>query len=176
MQHCLFHFHSMSGLNHQSHIDFTSKLFQQQILDQLSKIETIRSSFCSTKSGGSQEGGQVQDSLHAETIGQTGQGAVILPVTFTDEEIHMRECHRDTTALVKVFGKSTFFVTMTCNTWWPQITAQLKWGQTPFHRPDTHCPQSHSSFCISNQTLAKEKISKLQCNTLSQTTLPLGLH
>ena len=54
----------------------------------------------------------------------------------------------------------TFSITITCNTSWPQITAQLKYrGQTPFHRPDTHCQLSYSSFCISNQTLAKQQNS-----------------
>ena len=107
----------MWGLIHQSHIDFTSKLFQQQTVDQLSKIETIRSSFCSTKSGGSQEGGQVQDSLHAETIGQTGQGAVILPVTFTDERLSHERMSQRHNSFGERFWEVHIFHCNDCNTW-----------------------------------------------------------
>ena len=40
------------------------------------------------------------------------------------------------TALLREYGKPTFFVTVTCNLQWVEIQRELKPGQCPYDRPD----------------------------------------
>merc|ERR1711989_81661 len=42
----------------------------------------------------------------------------------------------DAMAIVRVLGKPDYFLTMTCNPRWPEITAELKEGQSPEDRPE----------------------------------------
>ena len=42
----------------------------------------------------------------------------------------------DAMAIVRVFGKPTLFVTITCNPKWPEIADALLPGQKPEDRPD----------------------------------------
>jgi hypothetical protein len=42
----------------------------------------------------------------------------------------------DAMALVARYGRPDYFVTMTCNPYWLEITEQLLPGQTPQERPD----------------------------------------
>ena len=42
----------------------------------------------------------------------------------------------DAMALVARYGRPDYFVTMTCNPYWPEILEQLLPGQTPQDRPD----------------------------------------
>ena len=39
-------------------------------------------------------------------------------------------------AIVRVYGRPTYFVTFTCNPSWPEIQAALLPGQDPQSRPD----------------------------------------
>ena len=44
--------------------------------------------------------------------------------------------YQDAMAIVRVFGRPTYFVTMTCNPAWPEIQAELLPGQDAQSRPD----------------------------------------
>ena len=44
--------------------------------------------------------------------------------------------YQDAMAIVRVFGRPTYFVTFTCNTNWPEIQAALLPGQDAQSRPD----------------------------------------
>ena len=48
----------------------------------------------------------------------------------------MQQCYQDSIAIVTHFGKPTFFITMTANPRWPEITNMLYPGQQPTDRPD----------------------------------------
>lgn len=43
---------------------------------------------------------------------------------------------QDSMALCRKFGKPEFFITFTCNPKWPEITANLQFGQTANQQPD----------------------------------------
>jgi hypothetical protein len=47
----------------------------------------------------------------------------------SDRDVHSR--FMDAMALVARYGRPDFFVNMTCNPYWPEITEQLLPGQTP---------------------------------------------
>lgn len=55
--------------------------------------------------------------------------SVILPSTFEGSPRNMREKYHDAKAIVSRFDKSDVFVTMTCNTKWPEIVDNLFVGQ-----------------------------------------------
>jgi hypothetical protein len=42
----------------------------------------------------------------------------------------------DAMAIVQRWGKPDYFITMTCNPYWEEITEKLLPGQTPQDRPD----------------------------------------
>jgi Helitron helicase-like domain at N-terminus len=48
----------------------------------------------------------------------------------------MRRRYMDEMALVREYGKPDMFLTMTCNSNWDEICAELLDGQSPSDRPD----------------------------------------
>jgi hypothetical protein len=52
----------------------------------------------------------------------------------SDRDVHSR--FMDAMALVAWYGHHDFFITMTCNPYWPEITDQFLPGQTSQDRPD----------------------------------------
>ena len=48
----------------------------------------------------------------------------------------MQQNYQDAMALVRQFGFPDFFVTMTANPAWPEVTQQLREWETPADRPD----------------------------------------
>jgi hypothetical protein len=61
---------------------------------------------------------------------------VILPASFSGGPRFMVEHYQDAMAIVRTFGKPTFFITFTCNAAWEEITKELMPGQTAVDRPD----------------------------------------
>lgn len=61
---------------------------------------------------------------------------IILPSSFIGGPRAMHELYHNAMALLKFYGPPSFFVTMTANPKWPQITAALLPGQTSDDRPD----------------------------------------
>lgn len=62
-----------------------------------------------------------------------------LPSSVFGSPRHLRKLARNALAIVSELGKPTFFITLTCNPNWPEITTQLLLGQTAFDRPDIVC-------------------------------------
>ena len=120
--------HSMERANIEPTIHLGQKLFQQWIVDQFTKIEMSRLKWiCSNqKIIRADKYRNVVNSLNAGTIEETGRAQVILPATFTHGERFMKESYRDAMALVRVHGKPTLFITMTCNPQWDKIQAKLQ--------------------------------------------------
>ena len=48
----------------------------------------------------------------------------------------MLQHYNDAMAIVRKYGKSDLFITMTCNPNWPEIKKKLLPGQQPADRPD----------------------------------------
>ena len=56
-------------------------------------------------------------------------------VVIIEKNLRLRS-YQDAMAIVRVFGRPTYFVTFTCNTNWPEIQAALLPGQDAQSRPD----------------------------------------
>jgi hypothetical protein len=80
----------------------------------------------------------LMDHLQSEAAAQglTPGKAVILPSSFQGSPRNMLQNYQDAMAIVKKYGKPDFFITMTCNPKWPEITDNLEQGQSPEFRPD----------------------------------------
>jgi hypothetical protein len=61
---------------------------------------------------------------------------VILPSSFQGSPRNMAQNYQDAMAIVRKFGKPDYFITMTCNPKWPEITENLQHGQAAEFRPD----------------------------------------
>lgn len=64
---------------------------------------------------------------------------IILPSSFKGSPRCCQQGYQDSMAMVRKYGKPDYFVTFTCNANWPEITGNLKEGQTPIDRPDLVC-------------------------------------
>ena len=74
----------------------------------------------------------------------------ILLLRWYTEKLH------DAMALVRRFGKSRLFITVTCNTNWPEIQDSLYPGETPYDRPDICAVSSIGYFFCFSKILEKK--------------------
>jgi len=61
---------------------------------------------------------------------------VICPPSITGSPRNMHQRFLDSTAVVRVYGDPTFFITFTCDPSWIEIVHELLPGEKPFDRPD----------------------------------------
>src|SRR5580698_4045704 len=61
---------------------------------------------------------------------------VILPSSFQGSPRNMAQNYQDAMAIVRNYGKPDYFITMTCNPKWPEISDNLIEGQSSEFRPD----------------------------------------
>src|SRR6266581_2467165 len=61
---------------------------------------------------------------------------VILPSSFIGSPRAMQQNYQDAMALVRKYGKPDYFITMTCNPKWKEISENLEEWQKPEYRPD----------------------------------------
>ena len=59
----------------------------------------------------------------------------ILPSSYYGGDRHMQKLYQNSMAIVRYFGKATFFITFTANPSWPEIINNLK-GRNPQDRPE----------------------------------------
>jgi hypothetical protein len=82
----------------------------------------------------------VQRAPREELCKQVSSGSpgrrVKLPVSYPGSPGDLRLKSQDGLALVRHFGKPTWFITMTCNPDWTEIRRELRKQQTAFSRPD----------------------------------------
>ncbi|XP_015116448.1 uncharacterized protein LOC107040743 [Diachasma alloeum] len=116
------------------------RLFQQWIVDSYVKVERDRLTFdrnnqeklrSDTYQGLREHLQRRADEAH----GRVGK-MVILPSSFVGSPRNMMQHYQDAMAIVRKFGKSDLFITMTCNPNWREIQENLLPGQTPSDRPD----------------------------------------
>ena len=82
---------------------------------------------------------------------QNGDGAtadipIVLSSTRQDLPINMQQCYEDAMIILKKYGKSDYFITMTCNPQKPQIACKLRTCQTSLN-------MSHLVSCVLQQYL-----------------------
>lgn len=123
-----------------NHLIYCCKLWQQYIVDvfakaEISKLNWIRTNQKQIRADLYQG---VQDSLNRGDVEKSGT-AVVLPGTLTCGPRWYHKKFKDAMALVRVFGKPTFFLTITLNINCEEVKNELKHGQTAYDRPDVLC-------------------------------------
>jgi hypothetical protein len=79
----------------------------------------------------------VVDVMNAgETRGCRVGKRIVLPRIFPGSDTDMQRRFLDAMAIVQRFGDPDYFITMTCNPHWEEITSRLEPGLTPQDRPD----------------------------------------
>ena len=69
----------------------------------------------------------VQEAVAATPVGDVACGKpVILPASYVGSQRYMSKKYKEAMAIVRAYGKPSFFVTITCNPKWPAITAALE--------------------------------------------------
>jgi len=73
---------------------------------------------------------------------------------------HLQMLARNSQTVVSEFGSPTLFITVTCNTAWPEIQEMLLPGQTAFDRPDIVCRVFHARLQALLHNLKAGKYTK----------------
>lgn len=131
---------------------FAARLFQQYIVDAFVACETTALDWLRTH----------QDRIRADVYSGLADTLIrddvvpaaigrrfILPSSFTGGDRFMQQLFQDSMAIVRYFGKPTFFITFTANPRWPEIIENLLPGQQPTDRPDLIA----RVFCLKVQEL-----------------------
>ena len=125
--------------NEFSPLFYARSLFQQYIVDAYVACETANLDWIRTHQGHlrSDVYNGLTDALRQGDVDPANLGRrYILPSSFTGSERYMQQVYQDSMAIVRHFGKPTFFITFTANPKWPEIVENLLPGQQPNDRPD----------------------------------------
>uniref|UniRef100_A0A453BGH0 ATP-dependent DNA helicase n=1 Tax=Aegilops tauschii subsp. strangulata TaxID=200361 RepID=A0A453BGH0_AEGTS len=120
---------------------FGGRLFQQWAVDMYIKIETMRLDWYSKPANqkvirADLYQGLVDTVIAGESRSDRIGKRIVLPRTFPGGDHDMQRRFLDAMAIVQRWGKPDYFVTMTCNPYWEEITIELLPGQLPQDRPD----------------------------------------
>uniref|UniRef100_A0A8I6WBU2 ATP-dependent DNA helicase n=1 Tax=Hordeum vulgare subsp. vulgare TaxID=112509 RepID=A0A8I6WBU2_HORVV len=120
---------------------FGGSLFQQWAVDMYIKIETMRLDWYSKPVNqkvirADLYQGLVDTIIAGESRGDRIGKRIVLPRTFPGGDRDMQRMFLYAMAIVQRWGKPDYFITMTCNPYWEEITQELLPGQLPQDRPD----------------------------------------
>jgi hypothetical protein len=90
---------------------------------------------------------------HASKVGRL----VVLPRNFNGGERDIQARFLYAMTLVQWFGKTDYFVTMTCNPYWEEVGRELFLGRTPQDRPELVARVYRSKLCDLHDRLIKKK-------------------
>ena len=80
---------------------------------------------------------ELKDAAESGDIDNAAVGKrIICPSTVKGSDRHMRKTYYNFMAVVRKFGPPTFFLTVTCNSKWREISEALFAGQKPHDRPE----------------------------------------
>nr|XP_027118421.1 uncharacterized protein LOC113735625 [Coffea arabica] len=123
----------------QSNLLHIGRLFQQYSVDSYVKLETSRLEFHRSKQNKLRiEAYQglldiiAKGNTNASDVGKR----IILPASFIGGPRDMRRRYMDAMTLVQRYGKPDIFLTMTCNSSWPEIKNHLLHTDEAQNRPD----------------------------------------
>ena len=111
----------------------SGRLYHQLIVDAWVKIEEQRLNWVRNNQK------TIRAQMYAALDPKSEGKKVILPSTFTGSPRFFQKLFQNSLAIVRHFGKPTFFLTMTTNADWPEIKDNLLPGQTANDRPDLVC-------------------------------------
>lgn len=106
----------------------SGRLWQQFVVDAFTAVEQYRLDWIkrNQKTIRSDLYNSIRDSIRKGDTNPTCQGKnVILPATFTGSRRYMSQYFKDSLAICRSIGHPSFFLTMTCNTKWPEIQSML---------------------------------------------------
>ena len=83
-----------------------------------------------------EELGPREDGFHRDDHQTPAVGRKILSSSFTGSPRWYNAKFQDGMAIVREYHKPDYFITMTCNPHWEEITAELKEGETAQNRPE----------------------------------------
>ncbi len=83
------------------------------------------------------------DTIDPDRVNGDYSCKTFLADSFTGSPRHLRNQSRNALTVVSELGRPTLFITVTCNTEWPEIMERLPRGQTAFDRPDLVCMVFH---------------------------------
>ncbi|XP_043226099.1 uncharacterized protein LOC122383585 [Amphibalanus amphitrite] len=119
------------------------RLFQEYVCMAFARVETQRLLYLARNQAGlrAELYQRLQDALPGDAERELAGGdrvgqRVILPASFTGGPRYYQRRYQDAMAIVRVYGRPTYFVTFTCNPNWPEIQAALLPGQDAQSRPD----------------------------------------
>ena len=92
------------------------------------------------------------------SVGEELGQRVVLPASHQGSWRNMYGRYCDAMALVRRYGKPSFFITFTCNPEWPEILAALLPGQTPADRPDLVARVFNMKLSELMEDLVKEEV------------------
>lgn len=105
------------------------RLWQQYVVDAFYAIEQYRLDWISTYQTTIWSGlyNFIRDAVRKCDHNPSYVGkAIILPASFTGSQRYMSQHFKDALALCRVIGHPSLFLTMTCNTKWPEIQQMMK--------------------------------------------------
>lgn len=137
------------------------RLLQQFVVDMYMKIESMRLAYFDNH----------QDKLRVEQYkgildsviagiqkgGRVGS-RVYLPPTFIGGPRDMRHRYLDSMSLVQEFGRPDLFLTITCNSNWPEIKECLAPGEEAQNRPDLVVRVFKAKLTILQDRIMKDKL------------------
>ena len=115
------------------------RLYQQYVVDMYVKIETMRLLYIRANQA------RFRVDFYQGIIDSISMGIqegkkigkrILLPPSFIGGPRDMKRRYIDAMALVRRFGKPDIFLTMTCNSNWPEIKACVKNYEEVQNRPD----------------------------------------
>ena len=132
-----YRFHIMVRPHDFESLTLGGRLSQEYFVDQAAKLEEFRLNYVRQhqKTFRVWDAQGLQDQLRSDNFQRSGT-SVILPASFTGGPRFMKKLYQDAMAVVRVMGRPTYFITMTCNPAWPEIERELLPGQLPNDRPD----------------------------------------
>ena len=83
---------------------------------------------------------------------------MILPSSFVGSPRYLQQLYQDAMGIVRALGRPDYFITMTCNPNWPEMTNELKPGEVPNDRPDLLCRVFRLKLNALMKFLIKDKI------------------
>lgn len=102
----------------------SGRLWQQYIVDAFTAIEQYRLDWVKGHQNTIRADlyNSIRDNLRKGDTNPNHTGKkVILPATFTGSRRYMSQYFKDSLAICRSIGHPSFFLTMTCNTKWPEI-------------------------------------------------------
>uniref|UniRef100_A0A8R1HSI7 ATP-dependent DNA helicase n=1 Tax=Caenorhabditis japonica TaxID=281687 RepID=A0A8R1HSI7_CAEJA len=121
-----------------SPLHYGGGLFQQFVVDSWVKVEQSNLNFVRFNQATvrAKEYSELRDFMDRDEPGVIPGRRIVLPSGFKGSARRMMQEYQDAMSMVTERGKPDFFLTLTCNPKWREITENLKPGQQSFDRPD----------------------------------------